>query len=68
MLVSDKHHCVISDFGQSEMKSEAYRISGPPLPRMYSSRRCWLTDNADVDCGYIQTVLYDGSRQSSCPV
>jgi len=24
---------VISDFGQSEMKSEAYRISGMPLPR-----------------------------------
>ena len=53
MLVSDKHHCVISDFGQSEMKSEAYRISGTPLPRMYSSRSCWLTDNADVDCGYM---------------
>ncbi|RPD53297.1 hypothetical protein L227DRAFT_617134 [Lentinus tigrinus ALCF2SS1-6] len=32
VLVNDKHHCVISDFGQSEMKSEAYRISGIPLP------------------------------------
>ncbi|TFK79567.1 hypothetical protein K466DRAFT_570161 [Polyporus arcularius HHB13444] len=32
VLVSDRHHCVISDFGQSEMKSEAYRISGMPLP------------------------------------
>ncbi|RPD53287.1 hypothetical protein L226DRAFT_572810 [Lentinus tigrinus ALCF2SS1-7] len=31
VLVNDKHHCVISDFGQSEMKSEAYRISGIPL-------------------------------------
>ncbi|OSC98358.1 hypothetical protein PYCCODRAFT_1480695 [Trametes coccinea BRFM310] len=32
VLVDDKGHCVISDFGQSEMKSEAYRISGMPLP------------------------------------
>ncbi|PIL26596.1 transporter [Ganoderma sinense ZZ0214-1] len=32
VLVNDKHHCIISDFGQSEMKSEAYRISGMPLP------------------------------------
>ena len=31
--MNDKHHCIISDFGQSEMKSEAYRISGIPLPR-----------------------------------
>ncbi|KAI9060336.1 hypothetical protein FKP32DRAFT_1656183 [Trametes sanguinea] len=33
VLVDDRGHCVISDFGQSEMKSEAYRISGMPLPR-----------------------------------
>ncbi|KAG7086098.1 hypothetical protein E1B28_003613 [Marasmius oreades] len=32
VLVDDKIHCVISDFGQSEMKSEAYRISGTPPP------------------------------------
>ncbi|KAI0640836.1 hypothetical protein C8Q79DRAFT_920613 [Trametes meyenii] len=32
VLVDDRGHCVISDFGQSEMKSEAYRISGTPLP------------------------------------
>ncbi|EJF55497.1 kinase-like protein [Dichomitus squalens LYAD-421 SS1] len=32
VLVNDKHHCIISDFGQSEMKSEAYRVSGRPLP------------------------------------
>lgn len=36
VLVDDKGHCIISDFGQSEMKSEAYRISGMPLPRKYS--------------------------------
>ncbi|RPD52291.1 kinase-like protein [Lentinus tigrinus ALCF2SS1-7] len=28
VLVSDEHHCVISDFGQSEIRSEAYRMSG----------------------------------------
>ncbi|KAK7046149.1 hypothetical protein VNI00_007152 [Paramarasmius palmivorus] len=32
VLVDDRIHCVISDFGQSEMKSEAYRISGTPIP------------------------------------
>ena len=34
VLVDDKYRCVISDFGQSEMKSEAYRISGTLPPRM----------------------------------
>ncbi|KAJ6515780.1 hypothetical protein C8R45DRAFT_811380 [Mycena sanguinolenta] len=28
VLVDDRIHCLVSDFGQSEMKSEAYRISG----------------------------------------
>ncbi|KAK7455814.1 hypothetical protein VKT23_010848 [Stygiomarasmius scandens] len=32
ILVDDRIHCVISDFGQSEMKSEAFRISGTPPP------------------------------------
>ncbi|THG99343.1 hypothetical protein EW026_g2979 [Hermanssonia centrifuga] len=32
VLVDDQGHCIISDFGQSEMKSEAYRLSGTPLP------------------------------------
>ncbi|KAF8805001.1 hypothetical protein BYT27DRAFT_7193708 [Phlegmacium glaucopus] len=32
VLVDDKYRCVISDFGLSEMKSEAYRISRTPLP------------------------------------
>ncbi|KAH7868923.1 uncharacterized protein C8R40DRAFT_1060595, partial [Lentinula edodes] len=32
VLVDVKIHCVISDFGQSEMRSEAYRISGTALP------------------------------------
>ncbi|KAI0092226.1 hypothetical protein BDY19DRAFT_587910 [Irpex rosettiformis] len=32
ILIDDYGHCIISDFGQSEMKSEAYRISGHPFP------------------------------------
>ncbi|TCD62464.1 hypothetical protein EIP91_006834 [Steccherinum ochraceum] len=32
VLVDDRGHCVISDFGQSEMKNEVYRVSGTPLP------------------------------------
>ena len=33
ILVDDDTRCVISDFGQSEMKSEVYRLSRSPLPR-----------------------------------
>ena len=33
ILVDDRGHCVIADFGQSELKSEVYRLSGTPLPR-----------------------------------
>ncbi|PPR04893.1 hypothetical protein CVT26_012713 [Gymnopilus dilepis] len=32
VLVDNKYRCVISDFGLSEMKSEAFRISGTPPP------------------------------------
>ncbi|KAJ7141695.1 hypothetical protein C8R43DRAFT_586859 [Mycena crocata] len=32
VLVDDRIHCLVSDFGQSEMKSEAYRISGTAVP------------------------------------
>ncbi|OCH89375.1 hypothetical protein OBBRIDRAFT_668393 [Obba rivulosa] len=32
VLIDDRGHCIISDFGQSEMRSEAYRISGTDLP------------------------------------
>ncbi|KIY72595.1 hypothetical protein CYLTODRAFT_486241 [Cylindrobasidium torrendii FP15055 ss-10] len=32
VLVNEGYHCLISDFGQSEMKSEAYRISGAAQP------------------------------------
>ncbi|KAG6877678.1 hypothetical protein C0992_009504 [Termitomyces sp. T32_za158] len=35
VLVDDDVHCVISDFGQSEMKSEVYRISGTTPPRTF---------------------------------
>ena len=33
ILVDDKYRCVIADFGQSEMKSEVFRLSRNPLPR-----------------------------------
>ncbi|KAF7353961.1 Protein kinase domain-containing protein [Mycena venus] len=32
VLVDDRIHCLVSDFGQSEMKAEAYRISGAAPP------------------------------------
>ncbi|KZT05047.1 uncharacterized protein LAESUDRAFT_750759 [Laetiporus sulphureus 93-53] len=32
VLVNDRGHCVITDFGQSEIKSEVYRISGTAPP------------------------------------
>lgn len=32
MLVDDRGHCITPDFGQSEMRSEAYRLSGTPTP------------------------------------
>ena len=35
VLVDDKYRCIISDFGQSEMKSEAFRISGTLVPRTF---------------------------------
>lgn len=34
VLVDDNKRCLVSDFGQSEMRSEAYRLSGTPPPRM----------------------------------
>ncbi|KDQ23602.1 hypothetical protein PLEOSDRAFT_1078986 [Pleurotus ostreatus PC15] len=33
VLMNDKIHCVITDFGQSEMKSEAFRMSGGKKPQ-----------------------------------
>jgi abelson tyrosine-protein kinase 1 len=37
-LTDGKRRCVVADFGQSEMKSEAYRLSGtPPPPRESAS-------------------------------
>jgi hypothetical protein len=37
VLVDDDTRCVISDFGQSEIKSEVYRLSRMPIPRESSS-------------------------------
>lgn len=35
VLVDARPRCLITDFGQSEMKSEASRISGSPIPRKH---------------------------------
>jgi serine/threonine protein kinase len=35
VLVDDNYRCVICDFGQSEMKAEAYRIGKTLLPRTF---------------------------------
>ena len=41
VLVDDKYRCLISDFGQSEMKSEVYRISGTvPLRKQGMASFC----------------------------
>lgn len=33
VLIDDEEHCVITDFGQSEMKNEVFRLSGTMAPR-----------------------------------
>ena len=37
ILVSNDTRCIISDFGQSEMRSEVYRITGTSQPRKFVS-------------------------------
>ncbi|KAI0270447.1 hypothetical protein BC834DRAFT_922465 [Gloeopeniophorella convolvens] len=41
VLVDDDARCVISDFGQSELKSEVYRISRAPVPRTFYGTLRW---------------------------
>ncbi|KIY70000.1 hypothetical protein CYLTODRAFT_371735 [Cylindrobasidium torrendii FP15055 ss-10] len=56
VLVNDRRHCLITDFGQSEMRSEAFRISGTPPPHgtlrwqapELMTGRSRLTSEADV--------------------
>ncbi|KAK7677870.1 hypothetical protein QCA50_019182 [Cerrena zonata] len=56
ILVDDSGHCVITDFGQSELRSEVYRLSGTPLPhgtlRWQAPELMWgqsqLTQQVDV--------------------
>lgn len=57
ILVDDRLHCIISDFGQSDMRSEACRLSGFPLPHgtlrwqapeMMSGAQAALTPEIDV--------------------
>ena len=63
VLVDDKYRCVISDFGQSEMKFEAYRISGSS-PR--SSDQSLATSKKLMDC-LLQMAPFAGSLPNECP-
>lgn len=47
ILVTNDRCCVISDFGQSEMRNEAYRISGTPLPRELLFQ-CYVRDTISL--------------------
>ena len=40
VLVDDNHRCVISDFGQSELKSEVCRITGSSMKSRRLCDRC----------------------------
>ncbi|KAA1466867.1 hypothetical protein DENSPDRAFT_812229 [Dentipellis sp. KUC8613] len=57
ILVADDLHCVVSDFGQSEMKSEVCRLSGVPIvrgtlrwqaPELLTGSNSHLTPQVDV--------------------
>ena len=58
--MDDRHHCVISDFGQSEMKTEVYRISGLPLPRASLSLYC-------LGLPHQRLVITDGTLRWQAP-
>lgn len=49
VLINDKFQCVITDFGQSKLKSEAYRISGTKMPTQGTLR--WLAPEAMDSAG-----------------
>lgn len=59
VLMNDKIHCVITDFGQSEMKTEAFRMSGGKKSRKFVliSRSSGLRTNIE------QKEHYDGKRR-----
>ena len=59
VLVDEKYRAIISDFGQSEMKSEAYRISGTSPPREY------ITSLFSETGAYIATL--DGTLRWQSP-
>ena len=67
ILVDDDTRCVISDFGQSEMKSEVYRLSRAPLPRK-SDRLCIIFLSNKPTSFLSQMERYVGRHLSSCKV
>ncbi|KIM89615.1 hypothetical protein PILCRDRAFT_812439 [Piloderma croceum F 1598] len=57
VLVDDNRRCLVSDFGQSEMRSEAYRLTGTPpahgtlrwqAPEMMGGHHNRLTQEMDI--------------------
>lgn len=57
ILVDEKLHCVVTDFGLSEFKDDVRRASGQPS--------CSLFEGAFARLIPVQTVPCDGWRQSS---
>jgi hypothetical protein len=49
VLIDDDLRCVISDFGQSELRSEVYRLSHQPQPREYHFCHFYLTPSCGTE-------------------
>ncbi|KIJ41011.1 hypothetical protein M422DRAFT_68349 [Sphaerobolus stellatus SS14] len=63
VLIDDDFHCVISDFGQSQLRSEVYRLSQKPRPRM-----CFLSSFVDLtDMVVVVVVVVDGTLRWQSP-
>ncbi|KAJ7072080.1 hypothetical protein C8F01DRAFT_1361505 [Mycena amicta] len=56
ILVDDNIHCLVADFGQSEMKSEVFRISGTSPPRKYGTLR-WQAPELMLGHGQLTTAM-----------
>ncbi|KAF7315430.1 Protein kinase domain-containing protein [Mycena indigotica] len=58
ILVDDHIHCLVADFGQSEMKSEVFRISGtsPPTRKYYGTLR-WQAPELMLGHGQMTTAM-----------
>jgi abelson tyrosine-protein kinase 1 len=55
--IDDNRRCLLSDFGQSEMRSETYRLTTPPA----------RTSTSDYSDFYIFITLSDGTLRWQAP-